>query len=36
MPITLQGSLEGLSLKDVSPGESSNHDNFQLQSGMHI
>ncbi|KAK4271475.1 hypothetical protein QN277_020166 [Acacia crassicarpa] len=28
-----ESSLEGFSLKNVSPGESSNHDNFQLQSG---
>ncbi|KAI9120896.1 hypothetical protein K1719_007929 [Acacia pycnantha] len=28
-----ESSLEGFSLKNVSPGESSNHDNFQLQNG---
>ncbi|XP_028775534.1 helicase-like transcription factor CHR28 [Neltuma alba] len=28
-----ESSLEGFSLKNVSPGESSIHDNFQLQSG---
>lgn len=34
MEIIMQSSPEGSSLKNVSPGDSSIHDNFQLQSGM--